>query len=456
MLLEKGKEGRCCSFASPASLSPAARLHPRLPPTAPLLYHDNNDDDSTRERARRNAHIAQTRSIAGELYPNFLLVQHNQSLMLHCSVAAWLSPKFTPSASSMSSATSTPRVLAKSIAASSRRAQCAAILSYPTTLLPTRPSATTCRHATTLSTVPDHSGSKGKGKGRASEQALSDTTTPADKPRGGGRAKPSERELPLRKQFLLEQYKHLFSTSPVLVFLKPGDFTVAELTKLRVDLATLPGLGSSTSSGSPSPSADDINDASDGRPRYMHLRAGLLPPAFAALPHLPSKTVLQQLEADKGAIAVLTMDRLDPPILKAALAAVQKLSSSPNLRKIQAAASAGAKGKAAGKPAGGAPPGKAGAAAAAAGQRQEERLRVLSALIDGKDVPTKAGVAQIAALPGLQDVLAQLVSLIETPARQILGLTAQAGGQDLVRALEGFRVGLEAKEGEGQEKASPQ
>lgn len=236
----------------------------------------------------------------------------------------------------------------------------------------------------------------------------------------------------------------------MLVFLKPGDFTVAELTKLRVDLATLPGLGSSSGSGSPS--ADDINDASDGRPRYMHLRAGLLPPAFAALPHLPSKTVLQQLKADKGAIAVLTMDRLDPPILKAALAAVQKLSRSPNLRKIQAAASASAKGKAAGKPAGGPPAGKAGAA----GEKQEERLRVLSALIDGKDVPTTAGVAQIAALPGLQDVLAQLVSLIETPARQIIGLTAQAGGQDLVRTLEGFRVGLEAKEGEGdgQEKAS--
>jgi ribosomal protein L10 len=282
---------------------------------------------------------------------------------------------------------------------------------------------------------------------------LGDTAPAVNKPRGG-RAKPSERELPLRKQFLLEQYKHLFSTSPVLVFLKPGDFTVAELTKLRVDLATLPGLGSSSSSSSGSPpSADDINDSSDGRPRYMHLRAGLLPPAFAALPHLPSKTVLQQLEADKGAIAVLTMDRLDPPILKAALAAVQKLSASPNLRKIQAAASAGAKGKAAGKPAG-APAAKAGATATA-GVKQEERLRVLSALIDGKDVPTKAGVAEVAALPGLQDLLAQLVSLIETPARQIIGLAAQAGGQDLVRALEGFRVGLEAKEGEGQEKASP-
>ena len=319
--------------------------------------------------------------------------------------------------------------------------------SVPSTLLPTRSSATTiCRHATTLSTVPDHSGSGSKGKGRASDQALGDTAPAVNKPRGG-RAKPSERELPLRKQFLLEQYKHLFSTSPVLVFLKPGDFTVAELTKLRVDLATLPGLGSSSSSGSPS--ADDINDSSDSRPRYMHLRAGLLPPAFAALPHLPSKTVLQQLEADKGAIAVLTMDRLDPPILKAALAAVQKLSSSPNLRKIQAAASAGAKGKAAGKPAG-APAAKAGAATAA-GLKQEERLRVLSALIDGKDVPTKAGVAEVAALPGLQDILAQLVSLMQTPARQLIGLTAQAGGQDLVRALEGFRVGLEAKEGEGKE-----
>lgn len=261
--------------------------------------------------------------------------------------------------------------------------------------------------------------------------------------RGKGPRRPQDRELPLRKQFLFEQYRQVLSETPVVVFLKPGDFTVAEITKLRVDLSLINSSSSASGSAS-SPSAEEINDATQyrisSRPRLMFLRPGLLRPVFETIPQIPSSTVLKALQEEGGSITVLTMDSLHPPTLKAALAAVKKLSSSPNVRKLQAAAAAAS--------ASGAKGGKAASLAAkpaAGANAAEERIPVISAVIENRELDA-AALKTIADLPSMDEILGQLVGLIELPARSVISMTSRAGGEDLVRALEGFKVGLEEQQ----------
>ena len=259
--------------------------------------------------------------------------------------------------------------------------------------------------------------------------------------KGKGPRRPQDRELPLRKQFLFEQYRQVLSQTPVVVFLKPGDFTVAEITRLRVDLSL---INSSSSASTSLPSAEEINDAAQyrtsSRPRLMFLRPGLLRPVFETIPHIPSSTVLKALQEEGGSIAILTMDSLHPPTLKAALAAVKKLSSSPNVRKLQAAAAAAS--------ASGAKGGKAAslsAKPAAGANAAEERIPVISAVIENRELDA-AALKSIADLPSMDEILGQLVGLIELPARSVISMASRAGGQDLVRALEGFKVGLEEQQ----------
>lgn len=98
------------------------------------------------------------------------------------------------------------------------------------------------------------------------------------------------------------------------------------------------------------------------------------------------------------------------------------------------------------------------------GGKKEERLPVIAALIESKTV-AKEELTRIASLPAMDQILAQLVALMETPARGVISMTARAGGEDLARTLEGFKLGLEeaaagasaaAAVGEGQKQDGPE
>lgn len=226
----------------------------------------------------------------------------------------------------------------------------------------------------------------------------------------------------------MQQYKQILSNSPVVVFLKPSDFTVEEITRLRVDLSLIPSSASSKTT----PESEKINGSQSDKPKFVYLRAGLLPPLFKEMKEFKAEPLLDQLKTNGSNVAMLALPSLDPPTLKAALKAVTKLSKSPNVRKLQAAAAAA---KAA--------PNKAKAAAVPA--VQEERLKVITALVEGKSL-NQEEVKHLSELPSLEQTLAQLVAVLETPARQIHSMISRAGGQDLARALEGFKVGLEERE----------
>lgn len=118
------------------------------------------------------------------------------------------------------------------------------------------------------------------------------------------------------------------------------------------------------------------------------------------------------------------------------MAAITKLSNSTNQRKKmkEAAAAAAGKGKAT--------------------QQQEaktQRMGVISALVDHR-AANQVELTHIANLPPLDQIYAELLAVIESPARSVFGVLQSAAGGELARTLEGFRIGLEEQQ---QQASSP-
>jgi len=66
----------------------------------------------------------------------------------------------------------------------------------------------------------------------------------------------------------------------------------------------------------------------------------------------------------------------------------------------------------------------------------------MGALIEGR-VFKAPDVQEVAKLPTLVTLHAQIVGLLSSPATQLAGVLSQAGGGQLVRTLAGFQKGLE-------------
>ena len=77
-------------------------------------------------------------------------------------------------------------------------------------------------------------------------------------------------------------------------------------------------------------------------------------------------------------------------------------------------------------------------------------LKVMGVLIEGR-VFSAAGVKDVAKLPTLDTLRAQIVGLLSTPAIQLAAVLSEASGGKLARTLEGFKKGLE----EGQSTEAP-
>lgn len=147
------------------------------------------------------------------------------------------------------------------------------------------------------------------------------------------------------------------------------------------------------------------------------LRPGLLP----ALLRDSASPVSQALDAShlgspshlQGPLAVLTAPSVDPPTLSRVLSLVQTFSRTPKPDSVPLPA--------------GTPP--------------LERLSLLSALVD-RTAADPARTAQVAKLPSLDVLRAQLVGLISAPGSRIAGVVGARAGE-LARTLEGFKLGLE-------------
>jgi large subunit ribosomal protein L10 len=74
--------------------------------------------------------------------------------------------------------------------------------------------------------------------------------------------------------------------------------------------------------------------------------------------------------------------------------------------------------------------------------KENPQLRLLTAVIDGKDVLDPQGIKALSTLPGLQELRAMLLALLQTPAT-LLVRTLGAPGQQLARVVDAQRAKLE-------------
>ena len=70
--------------------------------------------------------------------------------------------------------------------------------------------------------------------------------------------------------------------------------------------------------------------------------------------------------------------------------------------------------------------------------KQNPQLELLAGMIDAKELLDKAGVKQLASLPGLEELRAMLLSLIQTPATQLVRLLGTPASQ-MARVLDARR-----------------
>jgi large subunit ribosomal protein L10 len=74
--------------------------------------------------------------------------------------------------------------------------------------------------------------------------------------------------------------------------------------------------------------------------------------------------------------------------------------------------------------------------------KDHPQLKLVACVVDAKDVYEADGIKQLATLPGLPELRAQLLALINTPATQLVRLVNTPAGQ-VARAIDARREKLE-------------
>ncbi|KAF8588317.1 hypothetical protein K439DRAFT_1629777 [Ramaria rubella] len=256
--------------------------------------------------------------------------------------------------------------------------------------------------------------------------------------------KKTPRSYSVRKTFLFDEYTRLLSKDSPLLFLTHNNFSAQQLIKLRRDIAAVNKRPSLTLSPAPIPTLADWPEP----PKFMVIRTGLLGVALRDRldVHIQQKRALAKL-ISPGALAVLTLPNLHPPQLAAILRVLDRVvppKKPPLTPEQEASVRAAARLATIENP--------------TPGRRQKRvsadlppELELKGALIEGR-LFVREELKDVAKLPTLETLRAQLLGLISTPAAQLAGVIGAAGGGDLARTLEGFRKGLEMEaEAEGRQ-----
>ena len=244
-----------------------------------------------------------------------------------------------------------------------------------------------------------------------------------------------------RKRFLYNQYLRLLETSKQspLIFLQHTNFSISRLTKLRKDIAAATarkgGFAPSLLNPGPTPLTPSNDPTAITPPSLTVIRTSIFGAALRNYTPIDAVTAKDISKTVENGLAVLSLPSLDPPTLNAILNALQKTvpPSKPG-GKAQASSSK--------KPSADDPNFVPGRRVKRVKPILTPELMVMGALIEGR-VFKAAAVRDVASLPSLDTLRAQLIGLISSPANQIAGILGQAGGGQLARTLEGFKKSLE-------------
>ncbi|KAF9245671.1 hypothetical protein BU15DRAFT_70739 [Melanogaster broomeanus] len=226
--------------------------------------------------------------------------------------------------------------------------------------------------------------------------------------------KPTPRRYTERKTFLYNQYTHMLKASEnaPIIFLQHKDFSARRLQILRreIDLATLdlpfPLI--------PQPPLPVLADP----PKLSIMRTSILGVVLRDFAPLDAEKTTQIAKLVDGGLAVLTLPSFNPPQLNAIIRAMDR-AVPPSRHK-----------------------GRRWKPVPRVKPIMTPELKVMGALIEGR-VFSAAGVTDVAKLPTLDTLRAQIVGLLSSPAMQLAAVLSEASGGKLARTLEGLKKGLE-------------
>ncbi|KAI0067991.1 hypothetical protein BV25DRAFT_1818347 [Artomyces pyxidatus] len=251
--------------------------------------------------------------------------------------------------------------------------------------------------------------------------------------------KPVPRVYSEKKTFLYHQYLRLFATSAdsPLIFLQHNKFTVPNLIKLRKEIAKAAArhatLAPSLAHPGPSPVQPE-----PVLPTLSVIRTSLFGVALRDFAPIDASTSEEIARTVSGGLAILSLPHLNPPQLFAVLRALERTIPKPKPltpEELRAKAERDA-----------ADPANPGRRPKRSRAILTPELTLMGALIEGR-VFKAAGVAEVAKLPTLETLRAQIVGLLSSPATQLAGVLSEASGGKLARTLEGLKKGLEEEQG---------
>lgn len=239
--------------------------------------------------------------------------------------------------------------------------------------------------------------------------------------------KTAHRTFDERKTYLYNQCTSILErgTSQPLIFLQHKNFKAAGMIKLRREVAAA-SLPKGTQL-----SLLDASSTEHAVPQLNIIRSSIFGVALRSYAPIDEETTKQIAKmAGGGGLAVLSLSTLDPPKLNAILRALER--SVPAKKPGDAVAKKGSEDD-------GFVPGRK------LKRRKpmlDPELVVLGALIEGR-VFGLDRVKDVAKLPTMDTLRAQIVGLLSSPAVQLASVLGEASGGKLARTLEGLKKGLE-------------
>jgi ribosomal protein L10 len=254
--------------------------------------------------------------------------------------------------------------------------------------------------------------------------------------------KSSPRVYSEKKTFLYHQYLRLFEStaqSP-LVFLQHNKFSVPRLIKLRKEIAQAASRHATPPPSLANPGPNPAQVGSPPPPTLSIIRTSLFGVALRDFAPIDAKTSEEIAQTVQGGLAVLSLPVLNPPQLQAILRALQRSAptkpSSPTAPEelLKQAAALQAQ-----------DPPNPGRRAKRLRNVHEPELTLMGALIEGR-VFKAEGVKEVARLPTLGTLHAQIIGLLSSPGAQLAGVLSEASGGKLARTLEGLKKSLELED----------
>lgn len=248
-----------------------------------------------------------------------------------------------------------------------------------------------------------------------------------------------------KKAFQYNWYMNILktNTSAPIIFFKHEDFSAKRLIKLRSDIlsAHKRALGAKPAGASlAAPTPIPVTGTLPPQPTLTVIRTSIFGAALRDLPGVDLRQVEKMLAGLSGNFAVLSLPSFDPPQLSIILRTIER-SVPPRPPKTPQELKAEEAVK-------NADPEQPGRRVKRVRRTLVPNLKLIGALMESR-VFLPQGVKDVAGLPTLDTLRAQLVGLLSAPGMNLAAVLNEAGGARLKRTLEGLKKSLEEEQGVG-------